>query len=139
MPVTGSTKQRCRGIDWQKEYYETSKDRNSPSPIGYCFRGSELWQLADGARVGGFHCAFLTQKERDIESGLDYFLARYYSSAQGRFTSSDPLLSSATVYDPQTWNRYSYTLNNPLKYIDPFGLYVWDASLGGSATDEELK
>jgi hypothetical protein len=70
---------------------------------------------------------------------LDYFLARYYSSAQGRFTSSDPLLSSATVYDPQSWNRYSYTLNNSLKYIDPFGMFEWDASLGGSASDEELK
>ena len=30
-----------------------------------------------------------TQKERDIETGLDYFLARYYSSMQGRFTSPD--------------------------------------------------
>ena len=76
-----------------------------------------------------------TQKERDIESGLDYFGARYYSRSQGRFTSSDPLLSSATVYDPQTWNRYSYTLNNPLKYIDPFGLYVFDRN----ATDDEKK
>ncbi|MEK6303428.1 MAG: RHS repeat-associated core domain-containing protein [Acidobacteriota bacterium] len=80
-----------------------------------------------------------TQKERDSESGLDYFLARYYSSAQGRFTSSDPLLSSGTVYDPQTWNRYSYTLNNPLKYIDPLGLYVWGAALGGNVNDVELR
>jgi RHS repeat-associated protein len=80
-----------------------------------------------------------TQKERDVETGLDYFLARYYSSIQGRFTSPDPLLASGSIYDPQTWNRYSYTLNNPLKYIDPFGLYVWNASLGGNATDEELR
>jgi RHS repeat-associated protein len=76
-----------------------------------------------------------TQKERDSESGLDYFGARYYSSPQGRFTSSDPLLSSGTVYDPQTWNRYSYTRNNPLKYVDPFGLYVFDRN----ATDDEKK
>jgi RHS repeat-associated protein len=80
-----------------------------------------------------------TQKERDNESGLGYFGARYYSSPQGRFTSPDPLLSSGSVYDPQTWNHYCYTLNNPLKYIDPFGLYVWDSTLGGSLTDEELK
>jgi RHS repeat-associated protein len=80
-----------------------------------------------------------TSKERDIETGLDFFGARYYGSTQGRFTSADPLLSSGSIYDPQTWNRYSYTLNNPLKYIDPLGLYEWDASLGGSATDDELK
>lgn len=65
-----------------------------------------------------------TSKERDDETGLDYFGARYYSSPQGRFTSPDPLLSSGTIYAPQTWNRYSYVLNNPLKYTDPFGLYV---------------
>src|SRR5262249_41972266 len=53
----------------------------------------------------------------------DYFLARYYSSTQGRFTSSDPLLSSGRVESPQSWNRYSYVLNNPLAFTDPFGLY----------------
>jgi RHS repeat-associated protein len=62
-----------------------------------------------------------TQKERDTESGLDYFGARYYSGAQGRFTSSDPLFSSAERLDPQTWNRYSYVTNNPMKYHDPTG------------------
>jgi len=79
-----------------------------------------------------------TSKERDTETGLDYFGARYYTSMQGRFTSADPLLSSASIYDAQTWNRYAYTLNNPLKYIDPLGLYEWDATLGGPATDAHL-
>ena len=48
--------------------------------------------LTDRARAGG--CAgsnypFLTSKERDIETGLDYSIHRYYSPAQGRFTSPD--------------------------------------------------
>jgi len=64
-----------------------------------------------------------TGKERDAETGLDFFGARYMSSAQGRFTSADPLLNSAKPWEPQTWNRYSYALNNPLKYVDPNGLY----------------
>jgi len=34
-------------------------------------------------------------------------------------------MSSGTVYDPQTWNRYSYAINNPLKWSDPDGLYIW--------------
>jgi RHS repeat-associated protein len=63
-----------------------------------------------------------TQKERDNESGLDYFLARYYSSAQGRFTSVDPItMKKARLIDPQRFNLYCYTRNNPLKYIDPDG------------------
>lgn len=41
--------------------------------------------------------------------------------------------------DPQSWNRYTYGLNNPLRYTDPFGLYEWDATLGGGATDDELR
>jgi RHS repeat-associated protein len=63
---------------------------------------------------------FLTLKERDIETGLDYFGARYYSSTQGRFTGADnPGFSNGT--DPQTWNLYAYTANNPLRRIDPDG------------------
>jgi RHS repeat-associated protein len=80
-----------------------------------------------------------TQKERDIETGLDFMQARYYANAQGRFTSPDPLLSSGTVESPQSWNRYAYVLNNPLRYNDPLGLFEWDASAGGNFTDEELE
>jgi RHS repeat-associated protein len=69
-----------------------------------------------------------TRKERDAETGLDYFVARYYSSTQGRFTSPDPLLSSGAISNPQTWNRYAYTINNPLKYTDPFGMYICTGS-----------
>lgn len=80
-----------------------------------------------------------TGKERDNETNLDYFHARYYSNIQGRFTSVDPLLSSGTVTDPQTWNRYGYALNNPLKWTDPDGLFVWSHSLGGQLTDTQLE
>jgi RHS repeat-associated protein len=65
-----------------------------------------------------------TGKERDSETGLDYFGARYMSSAQGRFTTPDPLMASARASNPQTWNRYAYTLNNPLRYVDPDGMDV---------------
>jgi RHS repeat-associated protein len=63
-----------------------------------------------------------TGKERDTQTGLDNFGARYDASSLGRFRTPDPLIASARVTNPQTWNRYSYTLNNPLKYIDPSGL-----------------
>lgn len=78
------------------------------------------------ARAGGcadFNYPFLTQKERDIETGLDYFVNRYYSSVDGRFSTVDPTLISVRGSNPQTWNRYSYVLNSPLGSIDPFGLW----------------
>ncbi len=56
-----------------------------------------------------------TGKERDTETGLDYFGARYYGSTMGRFTSPDPkMLSSQRLYDPQQWNMYQYGRNNPI-------------------------
>jgi len=63
-----------------------------------------------------------TSKERDAETGLDYFNARYYGSVQGRFTGADPLLASGRASAPQSWNRYSYVLNNPMSLMDPSGL-----------------
>ena len=79
-----------------------------------------------------------TGKERDNESGLDYFQARYFSGAAGRFTSVDPENAGADPVDPQSWNAYSYVLNMPLNLIDPTGeegapaeggTYDWNAFL----------
>ncbi|MBN8733917.1 MAG: RHS repeat-associated core domain-containing protein [Acidobacteria bacterium] len=78
--------------------------------------------LAGYGNDGGVAIKF-TGKERDAETGLDYFGARYMSAAQGRFTSPDPkLFSTRTIGNPQKWNRYAYVLNNPLVFIDPDGL-----------------
>jgi RHS repeat-associated protein len=61
-----------------------------------------------------------TGKERDSESGLDNFGARYNSSSMGRFMTADnPKFSEKA--DPQTWNLYTYVSNNPLSRIDPTG------------------
>jgi RHS repeat-associated protein len=80
-----------------------------------------------------------TQKERDSESGLDFFGARYFSSAQGRFTSPDPLLSSGRIENPQSWNHYAYVLNNPLRFFDPLGLYEFDPNLNDEQQRENFR
>jgi RHS repeat-associated protein len=73
---------------------------------------------------GTVHHALLaykfTGKERDSESGLDNFGARYDSSSMGRFMSPDPI--GGHEEDPQTLNRYAYVRNNPLNLTDPTGL-----------------
>jgi RHS repeat-associated protein len=63
-----------------------------------------------------------TGKERDAATGLDYFGARFDSSSFGRFMSPDPkIMSMRHIVNPQKWNKYAYTLNNPLAYFDPDG------------------
>jgi RHS repeat-associated protein len=71
-----------------------------------------------------------TGKERDQESGFDYFGARYYGSALGRFTSADPGNASVHRVNPQSWNAYSYSLNRPLSLVDPNGLEPVKAQAG---------
>jgi RHS repeat-associated protein len=61
-----------------------------------------------------------TSYERDAESGNDYAIFRYHSNRLGRFLTPDPLARS--VASPQSLNRYSYVLNNPVNFIDPLGL-----------------
>jgi RHS repeat-associated protein len=67
-----------------------------------------------------------TGKERDAESGNDYFEARYYSSAMGRFMSPDwsakeEPVPYAKLDDPQSLNLYAYVQNNPLIRFDKDG------------------
>ena len=99
--------------------------------------GEELW-AGVGSRtfqqgyVGDNIRQKFTQQERDVETGLDYFNARYYASNTGRFTSPDPYypiidaekenVFKGYLRKPQNWNRYAYCINNPLNHIDPTGL-----------------
>jgi RHS repeat-associated protein len=93
--------------------------------------GVELFAGTNGRSAGigytssgdGFSPKF-TGMNRDVETGLDYFNARYYSAAQGRFTSPDPGNAGANVADPQTWNGYAYVNNSPLNYTDPTGEFA---------------
>jgi len=58
--------------------------------------------------------------QRLDDTGLYYYGARYYDPLIGRFISPDPFVKS--IANPQMLNRFSYVLNNPLKYVDPSGL-----------------
>lgn len=80
-----------------------------------------------------------TSKERDSETGLDYFGARYFSSAQGRFTSADEPFADQHPDEPQSWNLYTYGRNNPLAYIDPSGQYVCGKSVSTDQCDSFQK
>jgi RHS repeat-associated protein len=82
-----------------------------------------------------------TGKERDTESGLDYFGARYYASNMGRFMSPDYAydydpqpVPHADLENPQSLNLYSYVQNNPLSNIDPDGHSCDQGTIGPDGT-----
>jgi RHS repeat-associated protein len=82
--------------------------------------------LACHLSAASAHPSISTGKERDAESGNDYFGARYYASSMGRWLSPDwsakyEPVPYAKLDNPQTLNLYSYVLNNPLTHFDPDG------------------
>jgi RHS repeat-associated protein len=62
-----------------------------------------------------------TGYQKDKETQLDFAEARYYNNAHGRFTAVDPLLASGKSANPQSFNRYIYTNNQPLIKTDDSG------------------
>jgi RHS repeat-associated protein len=104
-----------QGVDGLKAaLYLGSMAAKSNTASGMQFR---LRPTRIGSRSSG--------KERDAETGLDYFGARYYSGAEGRFISPDPIgIMKQKLRDPQQWNMYTYARNNPLRFKDPTGKYV---------------
>jgi RHS repeat-associated protein len=137
-------------MNWQRTYvyaggliatYDPNPDNPSqPLPsfrltdwLGTLRATTDAYGVAQGACTGlpfgdGVTCSgdipdnhHFTGKERDQESGNDYFGARYFGSSMGRFMSPDP--GPFIWRDPQTLNRYAYTRNNPLKFVDPTGMY----------------
>jgi RHS repeat-associated protein len=93
--------------------------RHDYAPFGEeLFAGAAIRSASNGYSGDSVRQKY-TSKERDVETGLDYFGARYYSSMHGRFTSVDEAPSK--LINPQTLNKYRYALNNPLYHLDPDG------------------
>jgi len=98
-----------------------SQGLRSTSGLGYA--------VSDGVRQQ------FTMKERDTETGLDYFEARYFASSQGRFTGVDPIaITNDRLEDPQRLNLYAYSRNNPLLFTDPTGEEI---QIEGGTADQQ--
>jgi len=85
-------------------------------------------------------CSQFTGKERDSESGLDNFGKRYHASTIGRFMTPDPIhIMKQKLVDPQQWNMYSYVRNNPLRFVDPTGMYLCNGTEGQCTAFENAR
>ncbi|PYU91807.1 MAG: hypothetical protein DMG25_13665 [Acidobacteria bacterium] len=99
--------------------------------------------FGDGQTTGG-SCGdpspdHFTGKERDTETGFDYFPKRYLTSALGRWITPDPAGKGAVrLNDPQTWNMYAYVRNNPTTLTDPSGLYTANCNNDVKKCDNQI-
>lgn len=95
--------------------------------------GQEVFTTSQMSRLQTTACPpnyRFTGYEYDSETGLDYAFARYYSPRLGRFYSTDPL--GGVVGSLQSHNAYAYTVNNPLNYTDPTGMWCTGDPGGGT-------
>jgi RHS repeat-associated protein len=99
--LLGSTRTVVDSLNVVKEAYDYD-------PWGVLMPGRTL---GSGTKEG------FTGKERDAETGLDYFGFRYYMAAIGRWTTVDP-----PADEFPEWSPYNYVENNPINFWDPFGL-----------------
>ena len=74
-----------------------------------------------------------TGLDNDASSGTIHAMFRQYSPQSGRWMSPAPYAGSYDSRDPQSLNRYAYVLNNPMSYIDPYGL-SWECTRADSFT-----
>lgn len=86
---------------------------------------------------GGTQSKFqYTGQEKDPETALNYYNARYYNPVNRHFTQPDDI--TPNIYNPQTLNRYSYVTNNPLRYTDPTGHQLVQM-LGSTPIGQEIE
>jgi RHS repeat-associated protein len=100
----------------------TDSNGNALAQLGHYPFGESWYNTANDKLV-------FTTYERDSESSNDYALARYNINRYGRFNSPDSL--GGSLANPQSSNRYTYSLNGPTNLIDPSGHFVSFSSGGG--------
>jgi RHS repeat-associated protein len=110
--VTGPTGQPVARHDYEPFGGEISLSTSSPR-YGVAGYGAPDTDVAPR----------FTGQLRDLETNLDHFGGRYYTEAQGRWTSPDLInITNARIFNPSnTLNKYVYAANNPLKYVDADG------------------
>ncbi len=103
---------------------------SSPSRKIYEPYGEQLNAAGSPAFPGGTGSATYFG---DQTTGLNYAMNRFYNSTYGRFMSADPYRASAGAEDPASWNRCSYTRNDPINSYDPSGMCDQATTYGTAA------
>jgi RHS repeat-associated protein len=109
----------------------TYSDRSLAYDVAYSPYGENY--VPEG---GSSSDVYFTGQRQQIAGGLFDFPYREYSIV-GRWISPDPAgLNAVDITNPQSWNRYAYALNNPLRYTDPLGLFCFYGGAGDTPDND---
>lgn len=78
-----------------------------------------------------------TSQGEEAAIGLYFYKARWYDAELRRFVQADTIVPEPG--NPQSLNRYSYVLNNPLRYIDPTGMFTEQELLSWGISKEWIE
>ena len=112
-------------IDQAIEYYHLDalgSVRAVTDEVGDVVRRHDYFPFGEGVSAIDGYVQRYAEQEGDPESGLSYVGARYYRAWTGRFTTVDPGHVGGNLFNPQSWNGYAYSHNNPATLADPTGL-----------------
>jgi RHS repeat-associated protein len=108
----------------------TERDGKTYEFFTYNPWGEEMHQY--NANTLGFSSPYrFNSKEKDEETGLHYYGARYYQSKLSLWMSVDP-------WAHETMQQYQFTNSNPIKYIDPDGRDVWEIDEKGNIVSHTI-
>lgn len=117
--------------------YDESLERHDYLPFGEELGAGVGSRTTAYGFIGDSNRQKFTGKERDSESGLDFFEARYMANVQGRFTSPDSF--GGSIGNPQSLNLYAYVQNNPASLNDPTGHFPNDPKSLSPQEEEDLQ
>jgi RHS repeat-associated protein len=125
VPLTGglTAVYTSSGLAYYRHTDHLGSSRFASSPTQTMYSDTAYSPFGEPYASSGAIDNSFTGQNQDTLAGLYDFLYREYDPNQARWTSPDPAgLASVSLANPQSWNRYSYVLNNPLNAVDPLGL-----------------
>jgi RHS repeat-associated protein len=140
VPLTGGATAVYTGSGQASYYRHTDhlgSSRFASTPTQTLYSDTAYSPFGEPYASSGSIDTSFTGQNQDTLAGLYDFLYREYDPNQSRWTSPDPAgLASVNPAFPQSWNRYVYALNNPLRLLDPTGLACVDSG-GNIIVDED--
>ena len=122
LPGGGAAVYTASGLSYYRHSDWLGSSRLASTPTRTVYSTTAYAPFGEPYAQSGTADLSFTGQNQDTVSGSYDFLAREYAT-QGRWPSPDPAgLDAADPSKPQSLNRYAYVLNNPLAFIDPFGL-----------------